>query len=158
MFWHNGQYILQKASCKSKFSCLKKQALLTITKRKYLDWLTQEGEHTGYDLESLSYYNDDSLESCASASIILCGLIMLVAPPWWLLLVQDKTKQLAIITGFIVLFLALLATLSAATPFESLAATAAYVHLGSKLFVCVLIPGSSYSAVLMVFMQVGNGT
>ncbi|KAJ5381591.1 uncharacterized protein N7496_004019 [Penicillium cataractarum] len=97
-----------------------------------------ETDIKGYDPESMSYYDDSSMEALARSIIVILGLVMLVAPQWWLLFVQDKVYQLGIITGFIVLFLALVATLTGAKPFESLAATAAY------------------SAVLMVFMQVGG--
>lgn len=103
------------------------------------------------------------MESCARSVIITTGLVMLIAPQWWLLFVQDRRVQLGIITGFIILFLVLVATVTGARPFESLAATAAYVHSIS----CLIKAGaffnnrliySSYAAVLTVFMQVGSYT
>ena len=66
---------------------------------------------------------------------------MLVGPLWWLqyLSAQKNTEyQLAVITGFLVLFTILLSILTVARPFEVLAATAAY------------------AAVLMVFLQISN--
>lgn len=50
----------------------------------------------------------------------------------------NNTKRLGVITAFILLFTSLLASATVAKPFEVLAATAAY------------------SAVLMVFLQIGN--
>lgn len=94
----------------------------------------------GYDPEATAYWDDKKVESCARSVIITTGLVMLIAPQWWLLFVQDRRIQLGIITGFIIIFLVLVATVTGARPFESLAATAAY------------------AAVLTVFMQVGSYT
>lgn len=63
---------------------------------------------------------------------------MLIAPLWILEAVHDPTNQLAIITGFIALFFFVVKVATNAKVFESLAAAAAY------------------SAVLMVFLQLGN--
>jgi hypothetical protein len=49
---------------------------------------------------------------------------MLIAPLWILEFVHGSMNRLAVITGFIVLFLWLIAFGTAARPFESLAATA----------------------------------
>jgi hypothetical protein len=49
---------------------------------------------------------------------------MLVTPLWWLMFVESKIKQLGVITGFIVLFLVLISSVTVAKPFETLAGTA----------------------------------
>ncbi|KAF2441987.1 hypothetical protein P171DRAFT_522900 [Karstenula rhodostoma CBS 690.94] len=75
-----------------------------------------------------------------NTSIILGGLVMLLAPLWWLEYVNDSEKKLAVMTGFICVFVGLMSTATVNRPGEVVAATAAY------------------TAVLMVFMQVdGKG-
>ena len=59
---------------------------------------------------------------------------MLIAPPWWLLFVQDSMYRLGIITGFITFFLALVFSISGALPFECLVATAGYFFFFFFLF------------------------
>lgn len=88
-----------------------------------------------YDPEATTYWDEGRTESYCRFIIIITGLVMLIAPQWWLLFVEDRRYQLGIITGFIMLFLALVAILTRAKPFESLAATAAYVYSDS-LFDC----------------------
>ncbi|KAF2112206.1 hypothetical protein BDV96DRAFT_602651 [Lophiotrema nucula] len=68
--------------------------------------------------------------------ITLMGMLMLIAPLWVLAVTEGIYKRLGVITGFIVLFLGLVAFTTVAKPFESLAAAAAY------------------SAVLVVFLQI----
>jgi len=63
---------------------------------------------------------------------------MLIAPMWVLHAVKNQNAQLAVITAFIVVFLGMLSYATTAKPGETLGATAAY------------------SAVLMVFLQLGN--
>jgi hypothetical protein len=62
---------------------------------------------------------------------------MLIGPLWWLNFVTVQEKRLGIITGFIVVFFALLVVATTAKVADALAAAAAY------------------SAVLMVFLQLG---
>ncbi|KAF2107349.1 hypothetical protein BDV96DRAFT_506545, partial [Lophiotrema nucula] len=64
------------------------------------------------------------------------GMIMLIAPLWILAFVDHIVNRLAVITTFLVFFLCLVTFTTAAKPFESLGATAAY------------------AAVLVVFPQV----
>ena len=52
---------------------------------------------------------------------------MLVAPLWILEFMTSRRVQLEVITGFVVLFLVLIASVTNAQPFESLAATAGLV-------------------------------
>lgn len=79
---------------------------------------------------------------------------MLIAPIWILAYTHPVAAKLVMITAFILLFLALVSFGINAKPFESLAATAAYVLPQSSLYTCVR--GSTddenrYSAILMVF-------
>lgn len=60
---------------------------------------------------------------------------MLLAPIWWLAFVSDIKVRLGVITGFLCVFISVMAT-ATSRPFEAVAATAAY------------------AAVLMVFMQI----
>ncbi|MCJ1396330.1 hypothetical protein MMC18_009219 [Xylographa bjoerkii] len=89
----------------------------------------------GYDPESTSLQEDERAETVISRVVLVIGLVMLIDPLWILEYVQGSAQSLAVITGFIILFLGLLTFTTAAKPFESLAAAAAY------------------SAVLMVFLQ-----
>jgi hypothetical protein len=84
--------------------------------------------------------NTKRLETCSSLLIALVGLAMLIGPLWILEFVTNTKQQLGIITGFIVLFFWVVAVGTNARVFESLAAAAAY------------------SAVLMVFLQLGGSS
>lgn len=53
------------------------------------------------------------------------GMVMLIAPLWVLAVTHGTMKRLGVITGFVVLFLGLIAFTTVARPFESLAAAAA---------------------------------
>lgn len=85
------------------------------------------------------WQDDKMMEGLSSGVIGFVGLIMLIAPLWWLNYVSNPAIQLGIITGFIVLFFVIISIATTARIFETLAAAAAY------------------SAVLMVFMQIGPG-
>jgi hypothetical protein len=52
-------------------------------------------------------------------------MIMLIVPLWVLAITEGIMKRLGVITGFIVLFLGLIAFTTTARSFESLAAAAA---------------------------------
>ncbi|KAF2132947.1 hypothetical protein P153DRAFT_309790, partial [Dothidotthia symphoricarpi CBS 119687] len=84
---------------------------------------------------STTYSDNTKFEGFTNISIILIGLVMLLAPMWWLEYVSTSETRLKIITGFIVAFIAMMSTATINRPFEVVAATAAY------------------AAVLMVFMQ-----
>jgi hypothetical protein len=75
-------------------------------------------------------------ERFTTLGIIFTGLVMLLAPMWWLECVEDRTSRLKIITGFVVVFILAMTMATINKPFEVVAATAAY------------------AAVLMVFMQI----
>lgn len=64
---------------------------------------------------------------------------MLIAPLWILQSIGGTNAKLVVITAFILVFLAILSVVTNAKQFETLGATAAY------------------SAVLMVFLQLGRG-
>jgi len=70
------------------------------------------------------YHSDTRMEIAITIVITTVGFMMLIIPLWWLLFVQNRVYQLAIITGFIGLFLALISYSTVARPFESLAAAA----------------------------------
>ena len=91
-------------------------------------------------------YNSDSfMEKIATCITIALGLAMLIGPLWLLRhyttdsVGSNLKVRLIIITVFLIGFAMLLAIITVAKPFETLAATAAY------------------AAVLMVFMQLNSG-
>jgi hypothetical protein len=94
-----------------------------------------------YKTSSATTYSSNSrFDFFTNTSIILGGLVMLLSPLWWLEYVNDNEKKLAVITGFICVFVGLMSVATVNRPGEVVAATAAY------------------AAVLMVFMQVdGKG-
>ena len=75
------------------------------------------------------YFSDEDLDRFVYGVIIALGLLMLLAPLWWLNYVSDTTKQLGIITGFLVFFVFLLSRATGAKPLETMAATAGYDSL-----------------------------
>jgi hypothetical protein len=89
--------------------------------------------------DAVHYSSDIRIDRSIGVTITILGMAMLIAPLWWLAYTEVMAKRLGIITGFIVLFLGLVAFTTVARPFESLAAAAAY------------------SAVLVVFLQIGVG-
>ncbi|KAF9699563.1 hypothetical protein EKO04_002654 [Ascochyta lentis] len=93
----------------------------------------QDGKHV--PSAATQYYSNAKFERLTKSAIIGGGLVMLLAPVWWLAFVSDINVRLGIITGFLCLFISVMAT-ATNKPFETVAATAAY------------------AAVLMVFMQI----
>jgi len=89
--------------------------------------------------EMVYYSSDARIDSFIGVTITALGMGMLIAPLWVLAYTEVRWKRLGVITGFIILFLGLVAFTTVAKPFESLAAAAAY------------------SAVLVVFLQIGVG-
>lgn len=100
-------------------------------------------KHENESLEKASgtiISSNSRFDFITNTSIILGGLVMLLAPLWWLEYIHNSEKKLAVMTGFICLFVGLMSTATVNRPGEVVAATAAY------------------AAVLMVFMQVdGKG-
>ena len=85
--------------------------------------------------EEIHYSSDTKIDNSIGITITILGMLMLVVPLWVLNETKGTRTRLGVITGFIVLFLGLVAFTTVAKPFESLAAAAAY------------------SAVLVVFLQ-----
>ncbi|KAF2831562.1 hypothetical protein CC86DRAFT_140805 [Ophiobolus disseminans] len=85
--------------------------------------------------EATVYSSDKAFERFTTISIIFGGLVMLLAPLWWLANVSASKTRLQIITGFLIVFASIMAISTTNRPFEVVATTAAY------------------AAVLMVFMQ-----
>jgi hypothetical protein len=73
------------------------------------------------------YERNESIDGFVTILICLIGLIMLIAPLWILKYVGGSNARLEIITAFVVVFLCLIQSVTIAKPFETLAATAAYV-------------------------------
>jgi hypothetical protein len=85
--------------------------------------------------EEIHYSSDTKIDNSIGITITILGMLMLIVPLWVLNETNGTRTRLGVITGFIVLFLGLIAFTTVARPFESLAAAAAY------------------SAVLVVFLQ-----
>ncbi|KAH6884166.1 hypothetical protein B0T10DRAFT_551079 [Thelonectria olida] len=90
------------------------------------------------DRETRQYVNEEKIDLVATIAIIFVGLSMLIVPIWVLAIMAAPYAKLGVITCFIVVFLVVVLYATVATPTEALAASAAY------------------SAVLMVFLQLGN--
>jgi small-conductance mechanosensitive channel len=74
------------------------------------------------------YERNESINGFVTMVVCLIGLIMLIAPLWILNYVTRFIARLVIITAFVVVFLCLIQSVTIAKPFETLAATAAYVY------------------------------
>lgn len=98
------------------------------------DLPTHSVSHPG----TVHYSSDARIDRFIGVTITVLGMGMLIAPLWVLAYTEVMWKRLCVITGFIVLFLGLVAFTTVARPFESLAASAAY------------------AAVLVVFLQIGD--
>ncbi|KAK6082936.1 hypothetical protein SCUP515_02170 [Seiridium cupressi] len=85
------------------------------------------------------YGKDEPIDVLASISVFFAALIMLVGPLWALFFVENMLKRLGVITSFVAILLLFLTSATLARPFEILAVTA------------------GYSAVLVVFLQIGTG-
>jgi hypothetical protein len=85
------------------------------------------------------WHHEKRVERLSSWVIAIVGLAMLIGPLWILEYVDPLASRLGVISGFIVLFFFLVLVATTAQIFEVLAAAAAY------------------SAVLMVFLQIGRG-
>ena len=79
----------------------------------------------GYDPATTLLHTEERVEKLTVNTILLVGLVMLIGPMWVLEFVIRPVHSLAVITGFIVCFLALLAFATGAKPLEALGATAA---------------------------------
>lgn len=73
----------------------------------------------------IRYFSNKRMDSFASGVIVTIGVVMLLAPLWILLSLDNPRIKLAVITIFISTFLLILSFAMVAKPFEPLAATAA---------------------------------
>ncbi|KAE8153234.1 hypothetical protein BDV25DRAFT_137140 [Aspergillus avenaceus] len=89
--------------------------------------------------QHVHYSSDRRIDQFVTLTIITVGLLMLISPIWILAFIHPVITKLTVITLFILLFLILVSLGTNSKPYESLAATAAY------------------SAILMVFLQLGSG-
>lgn len=91
-----------------------------------IGWFPRQPTDTvGYDAETTALQDDERTERVMSGVILLVGLCILVGPMWILEFVHSSVRSLAVIKGFIICILGLLASRTTARPFASLAATAA---------------------------------
>ncbi|KAK7967743.1 uncharacterized protein PG986_002020 [Apiospora aurea] len=81
---------------------------------------------------------DEPIDAVTVPVIFVTAATMLISPLWILAVTQNMFARLGIITGFNVLLLAVLTSATLAKPFEILAVAA------------------GYSAVLVVFLQIGS--
>jgi Family of unknown function (DUF6594) len=72
-----------------------------------------------------AYHSNAGFDAFVTSVLIFLGLVLLLGPMWTLQFVADNVKRLGIITGFVLVFTALLTSATVAKPFEVLAATAA---------------------------------
>ncbi|KAK0384103.1 hypothetical protein NLU13_8192 [Sarocladium strictum] len=73
----------------------------------------------------IRYFSNKRIDSFASGVIVTIGVVMLLAPLWILLSLDNPRIKLAVITIFISTFLLILSFAMVAKPFEALAVTAA---------------------------------
>jgi hypothetical protein len=84
-----------------------------------------DGTESYHDPETHYLARLDRIDKLVSGIILVAGLLMLVVPLWILQFLGDDVVKLGVITAFIILFLIVVATISEAKPYKSLAATAA---------------------------------
>ena len=97
---------------------------------------------TDFERETAVYENSSLFQNLTTTSILLLGLCLLIGPLWWLQYLAlhhtDPGAGLQVISGFLVLFTALLSAVTTANSFEIVAVTAAY------------------GVILVVFLQLGQ--
>jgi len=95
-------------------------------------WKKQSSPTPVYDQDEVTSFSDKRVDRFISFLIVSIGLAMLITPMWILYALSSSLQKMGTITGFTVLFLALVASATTAKPLEALGATAAY-DLLSKL-------------------------
>lgn len=89
-------------------------------------WERKPPSHLPIHDQGYVYYSSDKrIDQFVTVTILSAGLCMLIAPIWILAFVHKVAAKLAIITVFILIFLAMVSFATNAKPYESLAATAA---------------------------------
>lgn len=86
-----------------------------------------------FAMDQVYVYDDELAEKVFTWLAMVFGFAMTIVPLWILLFVTRATYRLAIMTGFVFLFLTFIAVVTTARPFESLAAAAAYVSASAQL-------------------------
>jgi hypothetical protein len=79
---------------------------------------------TGYDPKKIFLQDKARADRFLAWIMVPFGLFMLIGPLWILYIVQGAERRLGVITGFIVLFAALVFLSTSARTYEGLAATA----------------------------------
>ncbi|MCJ1432761.1 hypothetical protein MMC27_002118 [Xylographa pallens] len=119
-----------------------KVPLRRLIERSDFMHLLRVNKSNGPRSKTTIYTDDTRVDKVVTFTVMSTGLGMLIGPLWWLQQItadeSNLQSRLGIITGFIVCFAGILSIVTVAKPFDVLAATAAY------------------SAVLMVFMQLGG--
>ena len=83
---------------------------------------------SAFDAQTVILHDRERADRLLANIIVPFGCFMLVGPLWILYVVQGAERRLGVITGFIVLFAALVFLATKARPFEGLAATAGLVY------------------------------
>ena len=87
-------------------------------------WKPTDPDLPVYESPQVIYISDKKMDRFVLFLTVLIWLAMLIAPLWILYFVADAISKLGIITGFIVLFLGVVAVLTDSSPSDMLAATA----------------------------------
>ncbi|KAK9775375.1 hypothetical protein SCAR479_08051 [Seiridium cardinale] len=112
---------------------------LVLSRGLYGCFLHKEDADTAAITHSTVYGKDERVDFVASISAAIASFIILVAPLWALYRLENTWETLLVITFFVAVLLLYLALATLARPFEILAA------------------GAGYSAVLVMFLQIGTG-
>lgn len=111
-----------------------------------------------YDEETLFLQDKERADAFLAKIMLPLGLFMLIGPLWILYIVRGAERRLGVITGFVVLFAALVFFATTARPFETMAATAGLVQaLRYALRRSSTDTILRYAAVLLVFMLINTG-
>jgi hypothetical protein len=102
----------------------------------------KRGNHYSDPHTQITYQSEDRIRAIITVMTLAAGLAFLLVPPWGLWLLDTVTAErsaMIIITCVVSGFVILLGSITVSRPFETLGA------------------GAAYAAVLMVFLQIGNG-
>ena len=122
----------------------------------------QKGSHKYHDLYRATLYpSDKKVDTFLTALTLAAGLALLIGPLQFLDSLSTVKEKLNAISGLITGFLVVMASVMVTQPWETLAATAAYVlncSLNQSLSSCTkpLLTSIRYAAVLMVFVQINQ--
>ncbi len=88
-------------------------------------WRKEDPSLPSYDKDLVLTISDKRIDRFITCLVVGVGTIMLIAPMWILEVINKSIQKLAVITVFIIVFLAMISSVTVAKPFETLAATAA---------------------------------